>query len=70
MSISDDGIPIDKNIKYSMFDEFSRGDAARKTDGGTGLGLSIAKAIIERHNGTISYDYKKGENIFFICLTR
>ena len=48
-----------------IFDPFSRGDAARPTDGGSGLGLSIAQSIIRMHGWelTLSTDipaYTKG----------
>lgn len=68
IEIADDGAPVQPEIRNVLFDAFARGDQARKTDGGTGLGLSIAKAIIEKHNGQIAYEYRAGKNVFSITL--
>jgi two-component system, OmpR family, sensor histidine kinase VanS len=51
-------IPSEKLIH--IFDQFYRGDNARRsTTGGAGLGLAIAKEIVELHEGSIS---AKSEN--------
>lgn len=68
ITVSDDGSPIASNLRDTLFDDFSRGDTARKSDGGTGLGLSITKTIIEKHNGTVSYQCENSQNIFCITL--
>ncbi len=55
----------DENIK-SIFNPFFTTKGVGK---GTGQGLSISKAIIERHNGTISVSSKPGRgSSFFISL--
>jgi len=57
LTVADDGpgIPADQHDR--IFERFTRLDDARTAgDGGTGLGLAIAKAIIERHGGTIEVD--------------
>lgn len=51
-----------------MFNAFSRGDKARKTDGGTGLGLAISKIIVEKHGSTLNYSRKGNENVFEVIL--
>lgn len=43
-----------------LFDRFYRADTARKFKGSYGVGLSMAKAIVERHKGTITA-YKKDD---------
>ncbi|MGL6200347.1 MAG: ATP-binding protein [Lachnospiraceae bacterium] len=68
ITIADDGEAIAPKLREKLFDDFTRGDSARKSDGGTGLGLSISKAIVEKHKGSISYGYRDGENCFTIVL--
>ena len=63
--IADTGKAISGEAAERIFDPFSRGDAARPTDGGSGLGLSIAQSIIRMHGWelTLSTDipaYTKG----------
>lgn len=67
-AVSDDGDEIDKNFSEQMFNAFSRGDKARKTDGGTGLGLAISGIIIEKHGGKINYRRNGQWNIFEVKL--
>jgi signal transduction histidine kinase len=56
ITIEDCGPGIPAEERDSVFEPFHRADAARSNDGtaGFGLGLSIAKAIIERHGGTVT----------------
>ena len=68
ITIADDGEAIAHGLREKLFDDFTRGDSARKSDGGTGLGLSISNAIVEKHNGSISYEYRDGENCFVVIL--
>ena len=64
LTVSDNGCEIDKALAEQMFNAFSRGDKARKTDGGTGLGLAISKIIAEKHGGNICYRRDDGWNVF------
>ena len=66
--VSDDGTPIEPSVRDTMFHAFVRGESARNTKGGTGLGLSIAKAVMEKHGGTISYEERNGMNVFELML--
>jgi len=68
ISVVDDGMAIAEEIRDRLFDDFTRGDSARKSDGGTGLGLSIAGAIVEKHGGNIRYECCNNENHFIIVL--
>ena len=64
---SGEGIPAD-HVAH-VFDRFYKVDAARSNgSGGSGLGLSIAKAIVERHGGTIRVSSVPGQTAFTIVL--
>jgi K+-sensing histidine kinase KdpD len=47
--IADDGCGIPPDMRFQVFEPFSRGEGST----GTGLGLSIAKAVVEAHGGRI-----------------
>lgn len=68
LTVSDDGQEIDEAFAGQMFQAFSRGDQARKTDGGTGLGLAISRIIVEKHGGSIGYCRRDGKNVFAVEL--
>lgn len=70
LCVMDDGDALPPGLQGRLFDEFARGDSARRSDGGTGLGLSIAKAICERHGGDIQYARTAGRNCFTMSLPR
>ena len=48
-----------------LFDRFYRADKARTFKGGYGIGLSMAKAITEKHKGTVTAYKKDGTHIGF-----
>jgi signal transduction histidine kinase len=55
VSVVDSGDGIDPSVLPTLFDRFTRADAARSRDtGGAGLGLSICRAIVEAHRGAIA----------------
>jgi signal transduction histidine kinase len=67
LSVRDTGPGIAPEHLPNIFDRFYKVDISRKATGGSGLGLSIAKAIIERHGGTISVRNDNGA-VFEILL--
>jgi signal transduction histidine kinase len=69
VTVRDSGPGITPEHLPLIFDRFYKGDASRKASGGSGLGLSIVKAIIERHDGTISARNDHGA-VFEIALPR
>ncbi len=66
VAVRDTGIGLSESDMRKLFQKFFRSDNpyVRKA-GGTGLGLSIAKAIVERHNGTITVTSQLGQGSTF-----
>jgi signal transduction histidine kinase len=69
LSVIDSGSGIDPSHLAHVFDRFYKVDAARAAGaGGSGLGLSIAKAIVERHGGSIGVTSEPGRTEFRVEL--
>ncbi|MDE5777269.1 MAG: HAMP domain-containing histidine kinase [Lachnospiraceae bacterium] len=68
LSVTDDGDLIEQAVRNTMFTAFVRGESARNSSGGTGLGLAIAKAVMEKHGGSIYYREENGCNVFGLRL--
>lgn len=57
VEVYDSGIGLSSADQAQLFTKFYRGqNAVVAESGGTGLGLVIAKAIVEKHHGTISVE--------------
>ncbi len=68
VSVSDNGIGINREDQERMFEPFCQLDSPLTRErSGTGLGLTIARQIIERHGGQIwvESDYGQGSRFTF-----
>ncbi len=72
VSVKDFGIGIKKDEQVRIFDRlYQVSDPEEKTYPGLGLGLFISKEIIDRHQGKIWVDSKKGVgSTFFFSLPK
>lgn len=64
--------PLSQDQIAHLFDRFYRTDESRNREsGGYGIGLSVAKAIVEKHRGTIrAVQSKDGQRIRFVGRLR
>jgi signal transduction histidine kinase len=66
VSIKDDGIGIPESEQKDIFGEFFRSTNAKKLKStGDGIGLYIAKAVVEAHDGTLTFTSKENEGSTF-----
>lgn len=64
--VMDQGPGIPEAFRAQIFQKFSQADSSdTRQKGGTGLGLSIAKAIVDRHGGTIDFETSDGNGTTF-----
>jgi two-component system sensor histidine kinase BaeS len=69
LSVVDSGQGIAPDHVPFVFDRFYKADPSRTRNApGSGLGLSIAKAIVERHHGSIGVTSAPGRTEFTIVL--
>ena len=55
ISVSDEGVGIEKSDQERVFERFYRVDTARsRATGGTGLGLAIVKHVANNHGGRVN----------------
>jgi signal transduction histidine kinase len=67
VTVHDSGIGLTLDEQAQLFTRFFRGRSPVVTEaGGTGLGLVIARAIIERHEGTIKVESQAGKGTRFL----
>jgi PAS domain S-box-containing protein len=71
ISISDNGIGIEKKMQPHVFELFAQADSSmERAQGGLGIGLTLVKNIVEMHMGSISVNSEgigKGSE-FTVCL--
>jgi signal transduction histidine kinase len=61
VEIQDTGVGIPSGEQDHLFERFFRSsNASAQAIPGTGLGLTIAKAIVERHEGSIAIESTEG----------
>ncbi|MDH5527428.1 MAG: response regulator [Nitrospirota bacterium] len=64
--VTDSGPGIPEEFQARVFEKFTQSDATdTRVSGGTGLGLSIARAIVEKHGGTIGFSTVVGAGTTF-----
>lgn len=69
LDVQDDGPGVPPEERDRVFDRFYRADASRsRASGGTGLGLAIARAIAERHHGSLELADSDGGAHFVLLL--
>jgi len=64
ITISDEGIGMNDDVKNRIFDKFYQGDQSRATEG-NGLGLSLVKRILDLENGRIDVESELGKGTTF-----
>jgi two-component system phosphate regulon sensor histidine kinase PhoR len=71
LTVTDNGIGIEKGEQRTIFEQFQRGRAASQSGApGSGLGLAFVRAIIRGHKGKIDFTSRPGETTFRIRLKR
>ena len=69
LRVSNKGTPIPADELERIFDRYYRTDSSRSSStGGFGLGLAIAKAIAEKHGGSISAESDNEKTAFTVTL--
>jgi signal transduction histidine kinase len=67
LSVADTGIGIPPEDRVKLFTRFFRGPAAKARGiPGSGLGLAIARAIVDKHGGTLALADTEGPGATFV----
>ena len=72
IAVTDKGLGIPLEFKSRVFEKFTQADTSdRRAISGTGLGLHISKAIVEQHQGELSFISELDEgSTFYIDLQK
>lgn len=66
IQVEDTGIGLSPEEAKMVFSRFWRADAGRtRESGGLGIGLSVVKELVERHDGWVQVEGRKGEGACF-----
>ena len=66
IAVRDTGIGLTPEEARMVFSRFWRADAGRtRESGGLGVGLTVVKEIVDRHNGWVQVEGRKGEGACF-----
>ena len=66
IAVQDTGIGLTPEEARMVFQRFWRADSGRdRVSGGLGVGLSVVKEIVDRHNGWVQVEGRKGEGSCF-----
>ena len=66
ISVKDTGIGLTPEEARMVFQRFWRADSGRdRESGGLGIGLTVVKEIVDRHNGWVQVEGRKGEGACF-----
>lgn len=61
--------PMDEDVLKHLFDRFYRADSSRsKESGGYGIGLSVARAVAEKHGGSVRARLTNVGRLRFVAL--
>ncbi len=65
---TDNGIGMSEEYQEKIFEPFTQENQAHQSKyGGTGLGMPIAKKLIEKMNGTLTFESKENKGTTFIA---
>ncbi|MCM2316464.1 MAG: ATP-binding protein, partial [Thermoanaerobaculia bacterium] len=68
ISVSDDGIGIDRSHHEAIFEEFRQLAVGSEKPSGTGLGLALVRKFVELHQGIITVDSEPGKGSTFTVV--
>ena len=69
VTVSDDGPGIPAELQDDLFERFARGDSSRaRATGSTGLGLAIVRAVVDAHDGSVSFESSEAGTTFRVEL--
>lgn len=69
VTVTDTGPGIPDEVQPVLFERFARADTSRsRATGSTGLGLAIVAAVVQAHDGDVTFSSKPGETVFRVSL--